>query len=295
MTFSIQNLGAVAVALSLGLASPQSVAGAIANVLVGSGGDRFVPAVIHIAVGDEVVWTWSGSFHSTTSGTNGVPGDDNGAPSGLWDSGVHNVPFSFTNTFTSAGTFSYYCSLHYGFGMTGAVVVAAANAAPTVSITSPQSKAVFSAPADVTIQATASDSDGSVTNVQFRIGSTVLTNATAGPFSAIAANLAAGNYMLTAIATDNGGLDATNSVDISVVTPVETILSRVARLAPTNLQFTYSANTGLTYVVQLSTNLGADNWISLATNTAGSDPALFVDHHATNNPAFYRVGRLPNP
>jgi plastocyanin len=119
---------------------------------VGSGGLVVVPATTNINVNDQVIWSWSGSGHSTTSGTNGVHGDDNGVPSGSWDSGVNNAPHSFTNIFTSAGNFSYYCSIHFGSGMTGAVVVAA-SLPPTVAITSPASGAVFAAPANVQILA----------------------------------------------------------------------------------------------------------------------------------------------
>jgi hypothetical protein len=37
------------------------------------------------------------------------------------------------------------------------------------------------------------------------------------------------------------------------------------------------------------------NWVTLVTNTAASNPVVFVDNHATNSSGFYRVGRLPNP
>jgi len=104
--------------------------------LSGTAADVFVPAVTNANVNDKVVWVWEGSHHSTTSGTNGVAGDDNGVPSGLWDSTVVNGPHSFTNIFTSAGSFSYYCSTHFTIGMTGLVNVAAA---PTpIVLTAPQ-------------------------------------------------------------------------------------------------------------------------------------------------------------
>jgi len=96
---------------------------------------------------------------------------------------------------------------------------AAANIPPSVSIIYPVNGAVFAAPATLTIQASASDLDGTVTNVQFRIGSTILTNEAGAPFAVTAKNLPAGTYPLSAIATDNGGLTATNSVSISVVIP----------------------------------------------------------------------------
>jgi hypothetical protein len=171
----------------------------------------------------------------------------------------------------------------------------AANNPPAVTVTNPASGAVFASPANVTIQATATDSDGTVTNVQFLVGATFLANITTAPFSATASNLAAGSYTLSAIATDNNGATATNAMTISVVTPVPVIFSGVQPSAGANFQFNYSANVGLRYIVQRSASLAPANWITLTTNTAGGNPVVFVDNHATNNTGFYRVGRLPNP
>ena len=257
---------------------------ATANVLIGSGGLVFTPATTNIAVNDRVIWNWASNNHSTTSDTNG-----------LWDSLVNNSPHFFTNTFTSAGTFPYHCTIHVNLGMKGKIIVTAANLPPTVSITNPVSGTVFAAPANVTIQASASDSDGTVTNVQFLVGANVVTNKAAAPFSAVTNNLAAGGYTLSAIASDNSGAKATNQVAISVVTPVSVLLSAPQPVPPGKFTFSYTANTGLSYIVQRSTNLASPNWTTLVTNTAGSGSINFTDLNATFNPGFYRVGRLPNP
>jgi len=86
-----------------------------------------------------------------------------------------------------------------------------ANVAPSVTITNPMNGASFTAPASVTIQADASDADGSVTNVQFFDGATSLGNVLASPYD-LTTNLAVGSHSLTAVATDNLGLSATSSV-----------------------------------------------------------------------------------
>jgi len=166
---------------------------------------------------------------------------------------------------------------------------------PTVAITNPASSAVFAAPASITIRATASESGGTVTNVQFLVGANILTNETAAPFSATTNNLATGSYTFSAVASDNNGLTATNTATINVVTPVTVSLANSTMIPGTNFQFSYLVNTGLSYVVQISTNLAASNWIPLVTNVAASNPAVFMDVHATNKSGFYRVGRLPNP
>jgi len=257
---------------------------ATANVQVGSGGLVFIPATTNIAVNDRVIWSWAGNNHSTTSDTNG-----------LWDSLVNNSPHSFTNTFTSAGTFPYHCTIHVNLGMKGTIVVAAANLPPTVSITNPAAGTVFAAPANITIQASASDSDGTVTNVQFLVGANVVTNKAAAPFSAVTNNLAAGSYTLFAIASDNNGATATNQIAISVVAPVSVLLSAPQPVPPAKFRFSYTANTGLSYIVQRSTNLASPNWTTLVTNLAGSGSINFTDLNATAISGFYRVGRLPNP
>jgi plastocyanin len=237
----------VAAAAALCLGCPLSGLAASTGVTIGSPLDRFSPAVVTIAAGDQVIWTWAAGNHSTTSGTNGVAGDDNGVPSGLWDSGtILTLPHTFTNTFPVAGNFSYFCKVHFTLGMTGAVVVTNANIPPTVSITNPATGALFVAPASVTIQASATNGSGTVTNVQFRIGSTVLTNDNAAPFAGTTNNLAAGSYTLTAIASDNNGLKATNSVNITVDTPptvtITNPLDNATLSAPANVTIQASAS-----------------------------------------------------
>jgi hypothetical protein len=57
--------------------------------------------------------------------------------------------------------------------------------------------------------------------------------------------------------------------------------------------FSYTADAGVSYVVQSSSNLV--NWVSLATNVAPGSPVLFTNTLNSSGANFYRVGRLPNP
>ena len=133
----------------------------------------FDPDNVTINVNDQVVWAWVSDSHSTTS-------DD-----GLWDSGIFDTGHVFTNTFTSAGSFPYFCIVH---GFTGSVNVQAGDSLPTVAITSPTDGAAFASPAIVPIIASANDSDG------------------------ITASLGTGAHALTAVAIDNLGLATTSAV-----------------------------------------------------------------------------------
>lgn len=89
------------------------------TVSVSASGTSFSPANITIEAGDAVRWTASGS-HTVTSG------------SGSSDPNVgldFDKPLSsggaFTFTFTSPGTYQYFCRPHEGAGMKGTVTVTA--------------------------------------------------------------------------------------------------------------------------------------------------------------------------
>ena len=257
----------------------------------------YVPATLTVAKGDTVTWTNADQFtysHTTTSGASPP------TPSGLWDSGTLNNGQTYTldTSSISAGSYPYFCKIDYNTSpaMVGTLIITnppSVSVPPTVGIISPLAGAVFAAPASVTIQAAVTNGSGTVTNVQFLVGSGVLTNETAAPYSATTNSLTVGSYALSVIAKDNNGLLATNTATISVVTPVAVAISAPKFTLPNHFQFSYSANTGLTYVVQVSSNLL--NWNPLVTNTAMTSPVTFTNLNAIGSDAFYRVGRLPNP
>jgi len=88
---------------------------------------------------------------------------------------------------------------------------------PTVAITSPANNATVST--NFTISATATD-DGTVTNVYFYAGSTLLGNDTTSPYSYTWNSAPLGSQALTAVAWDNEGLAATSAVvNVTVTAP----------------------------------------------------------------------------
>ena len=94
----------------------------------------------------------------------------------------------------------------------GILPAAWANQAPAVNITSPQNEYEdLIAPANMTITASASDSDGSISKVEFFQGSTLLGQSTQSPYSFTWTGIATGRYALTARATDNGGAVTTSA------------------------------------------------------------------------------------
>jgi hypothetical protein len=86
-----------------------------------------------------------------------------------------------------------------------------------VSITSPADGAGFSAPASVEIDATASVSSGSVTNVEFFTNGISVGSVASAPFSLTESSLDVGTYALTAVATA-AGISATSAVVSITVT-----------------------------------------------------------------------------
>lgn len=99
------------------------------------------------------------------------------------------------------------------------------NVAPTVTITAPTNGFGLQPPATFTISATASDSDGVVTQVAFYAnGSLISAPDKFSPYSVVWSNAPGGAYALTAVALDNRG-DATTSavVNVAVTAPDFTI------------------------------------------------------------------------
>ena len=86
-----------------------------------------------------------------------------------------------------------------------------ANVKPTVSITAPTNNAKVAAQSNVTLTATATDSDGTITKVEFYNGTTLLGTSTTSPYSFTWTNVVAGTYTITAVATDNSGATTTSS------------------------------------------------------------------------------------
>ena len=122
------------------------------------------------------------------------------------------------------------------------------NVPPTVTMTSPAANAAFKAPATIALAASASDSDGTVAKVEFYSGTTLVAAVTTPPYAAQWSNVAAGNYSISAKATDNAGAVAASApvpvVVNSNVPPSVTVLAPYAGtqfLAPATITMTASA------------------------------------------------------
>ncbi|MEH0165831.1 Ig-like domain-containing protein [Roseateles microcysteis] len=142
-------------------------------------------------------------------------GESSSAPYSLSWSGVAAGSYTLTAKATDnsgASTTSIPVSI---------TVNASANVPPSVSLTAPTSGTSYTSPASITLTATASDSDGSVSKVEFYAGAAKIGESSSAPHSFSWSGVAAGSYTLTARAIDNTGASATSSsVTVTVNDPV---------------------------------------------------------------------------
>ena len=80
-----------------------------------------------------------------------------------------------------------------------------ANQAPQVVLTSPSQSLVLTAPAELPLAATASDSDGTIKRVDFYQGSSRIGSVSTAPYTFTWSRIRAGSYNVTARAIDNQG------------------------------------------------------------------------------------------
>jgi PKD repeat protein len=163
-------------------------------------------------------------------------GEDTSAPYSTPWNNVASGSYQLTAKVTDSNNFT----------ATSAAVTVVVNTLPTVSITSPTVGQSFNAPANVAINVVATDADGSISKVEIYQGATLLGEATFGIGSNLFfnwMNVAAGNYSLTAKATDNRGAVTTSAAVNVIVNAAPT----VAITAPANnAMFTPGENIQIT-------------------------------------------------
>jgi len=179
---------------------------------------------------------------------------------------------------------------------TSTAVSITVNALPSVSMTSPAGGAVFAAPGSMTLTATASDSDGTISKVEFFHGGTnLIATITASPYTYNWSGVAAGSYSLTAKATDNlSGATTSSPVAVTVTNAPSVTLTSPTNgatfSAPASVTLTATANDsdgsiqkveffhgGTTLIATVTTSPYTYNW----TNVGAGSYALTAK--ATDN------------
>ena len=170
--------------------------------------------------------------------------------------GATNATLNLTNVQTgNAGTYNVVITNTPG-SLTSSNAVLTVLVPPTVSITNPVNNSSFTVPTNITINATASGNSGTVTQVQFFVGTRLLGIDTNAPYSVIWSNAPVGMHVLTAIAMDNLGITGTSSVvNVSISTNLLPMADAHVRDGSST-----NANFGTNIVMEcLSTNGSGNN------------------------------------
>jgi len=170
------------------------------------------------------------------------------------------------------------------------------NKPPTVSLTAPANGSTYTLPAQIPLAATAADSDGTVTKVDFYDGDQLISTDTSAPYTGTLTSAAAGDHSITARATDNRGATAVSTpamvkvlsgpavlaspstvsvkqgqsatFDVSLATaPSQPVTVTIARTGSADLTATPATLTFTSAAKQTVTVASADNGGDLATAT----------------------------
>jgi predicted phage tail protein len=167
------------------------------------------------------------------------------------------------------------------------------NSPPAVNITSPANGAGFNAPATISIEANATDADGTVTGVDFYANASLIGTDTTEPYSFTWTNVPVGSYALTAKATDNSGAETTSGPVNITVNPVVTTPAAPTGLTATavstsqiNLAWTDNASNEDGFKIERSNN--GVSFIQIA--VVGPNETTFSSTGLQRNKTFhYRV------
>jgi hypothetical protein len=164
--------------------------------------------------------------------------------------------------------------------------VGSPNVAPTVSLTSPAANATVVAGTNVSMTATATDTDGSIAKVEFYQGANKLGEDSIAPFSFVWKNVPPGDYVLSAVAYDDAGAAA-----LSAPVPIRAVAPAI--VAPTvqpsgNFVMFLPGVIGRTNTIQVSSNL--QSWVTLTNLVNTSGTLVYTDSQAVGAAQrYYRV------
>ncbi len=130
-----------------------------------------------------------------------------------------SYPFTYTWNNVATGSYTITAKAIFKnkvFTSDAVHVSVAKNQSPFVKLVREHN--VYTAPARIFLRANASDIDGTITQVDFYNGSTLLHTEHVAPYGFLWEDVPVGNYTLTAKATDNSGAVTTsNSIQITVI------------------------------------------------------------------------------
>ena len=173
---------------------------------------------------------------------------------------VYTAPYTYSWTDVPAGNYTITAKAtddkDTATTSASVTVVVLPNVPPSVSLTSPVSTAKYIGPTTITMAAAAADADGTISKVQFYNGITLLKTVYTAPYTYSWTSVPAGNYTITAKATDDKG-SATTSVAVAV-----TVLQNVAPVVTITSPLTNSSYNGLAKINMSASATDIDGTIS---------------------------------
>jgi alpha-tubulin suppressor-like RCC1 family protein len=122
------------------------------------------------------------------------------------------------------------------------------NPPPAVTLINPAGGSTLVSPANILLQATASDANGQVVKVRFYSSNRLLGTVTNEPFQLVVSNLTAGYYQFTAAATDDQGASVMSAVKVALVDDNRYFHARINfQPAGAEVPAGYFADTGQVY------------------------------------------------
>ena len=151
---------------------------------------------------------------------------------------------------------------------------------PVIAFITPAANDTINAGGTTTVTVTATDSDGTIAKVEFYEGAARFSAISNSPYTATWTNTFAGDFILTAVATDNAG--GTNSVSLPL--SVNAVFKNPV-ITSSNFSTVFYGLSNYYYYAQYSTNL--TNWMPLK-QFRSTGPETIID--ATNTTGrFYRI------
>jgi hypothetical protein len=145
---------------------------------------------------------------------------------------MQTPPYAFAWTNVAAGTYSLVAKATDNAGLVASSspvsVSVSQNAAPIVSLTVSGAGAARYAPASITLNAAASDPDGTISRVEFYQGTTLIGTAGAAPYAMTWSNVPTGSYVVTAKAVDNAGASGSSNAIPIAVAPLSVVIDTPA-------------------------------------------------------------------
>jgi hypothetical protein len=181
-------------------------------------------------------------------------------------------PYSFSWGNVAAGIYSLTAKATDNLGsitssstavITINTAIPSANVVPTVSLTAPINNSSYTAPATVSLSATASDMDGTISKVEFYNGTTLIASDASAPYTYVWSAVVAGSYNIKAKAYDNSGASTIGSsivitVAAAPVPPITVSGLNGLSCLTAGQTYTYTVVPEFTYTtIQFWSNTGA--------------------------------------